>query len=95
MSERRKIQDVIDTLKRAIETRNLANALALLETLAKEAGVYVKLRNEDVLALYYELLPYNTGYQVVVVLKSGITITYDIFREYDYVDKVQVYIKRV
>jgi hypothetical protein len=95
MSERRKIQDVVETLKRGIESRNLAVALTMLENLAKDAGVYVKLRIEDVLVLYCESLPYEAGYQVVVILRSGVAITYDIFREHDYVDKVQVYIRRV
>ena len=95
MSERRKIQDVIDTLKRAIETRNLVNALTVLENLAGEAGVYVKLRNEDIIALYYESLPYDTGIQAVVVTRHGVAVIYDILREREHVDKVQVYIRRV
>jgi len=96
MSERRKLQDIIEVVKKGIEIRDLAITLAMLENLAKEDGVYVKLKGKDVLALCYETLPYEAGYQVAVILRNGIAVVYDIFRDRDgYVDRVQVYIRRV
>jgi hypothetical protein len=87
----RKIQDIVDALKGAVETGNIVNVLTMLENVAKENGVYVKLRAEDVLMLYYDQLPYSTGYQVVIVLRGGVAITYDLFKD----GKVQIGVRRL
>jgi hypothetical protein len=96
VSERpkRKIQDVIHTIEKAIETRNLVNVLTMLENIAKEAGAYVKFKPEDILALLVEQLPYG-GVRVEVVMRNGIAIVYDLFRgKEDYVE-AQLYVRRV
>jgi hypothetical protein len=95
MSEtpRRKLKDAVDTIKRAIETRNLVNALTMLENIAKEFEVYVKLRAEEVLMLFYDELPYGTGYQITIVLRSGVAVVYNLYRYEDYIEKAHIYAK--
>ncbi len=97
MSEKpkRKLVDVVDVLKKAIGSGYLANALTMLENLAKEADAYVKFKPEDILALYYDPLPYNSGIRVEVVMRNGVVVAYDIFRYEDYVDRVQLRVGRL
>jgi len=95
-TQKRKIQDVLETIKRAVEAKNPVNALTVLENIAKEANVYVKFKMEDVLALYVENLPHSIGYEITVIMRNGVAVVYELFRDReDYIERVQLYVRRV